>query len=434
MPPEESIAEYGRFGKRKYIGYKGDWYDITDFIKRHPGGDIIEKFVGKDATHVIEVTHGKDVLKHRRPVHRNADIDELPQPYKYEPSAFGKQMLALHHKLMREGYYDNSFLWFLVKFSVPVCLNLTTFFLLFNHGDVFIIQLICSAFLGLFFHQSGFLMHDLMHSHAFQNYKLDEKFGVFYGTLCFGISARWWKDEHIVHHALTNTVEYSTGFIDPQAKEDVWAQNEKLFPFMKDKLQHFLIKVQYFTFVPLCVFVGRFGIVVDSIREEKRRDVLIAFALHCIWMGTMLSFVPSWKHRFLIYYFASVGEGVLHVQLLMNHYSKQFYEKETMHKTEYFQAMVECNINILCPRWMDWFHGGLNFHIEHHCFPRLPRNRYREVSPMIKKICQENGIVFDECSFTSALKRTLAHLKSISDIFEATRAYEPASHAAKKGS
>lgn len=78
---------------------------------------------------------------------------------------------------------------------------------------------------------------------AFQNYKFDELAGVFFGTLCFGISARWWKDEHTVHHALTNTVDYSTGFIDPQAKEDVWAQNEKLFPFMKDKFQHTLIKV-----------------------------------------------------------------------------------------------------------------------------------------------------------------------------------------------
>ena len=75
---------------------------------------------------------------------------------------------------------------------------------------------------------------------------------------------------------------------------------------------------------------------------------------------------------------------------------------------------------------MDWFHGGLNFHIEHHCFPRLPRNRYREVSPMIKKICKENGILYDECTFTTALMRTLAHLKSISDVFKATRAYEPA--------
>lgn len=87
--------------------------------------------------------------------------------------------------------------------------------------------------------------------------------------------------------------------------------------------------------------------------------------------------------------------------------------------------MVEANINIVSPRWMDWFHGGLNFHIEHHCFPRLPRNRYREVSLMIKKICAENGIHYDECGFTTAVKRTLSQLKSVSDIFEAATAYEP---------
>lgn len=410
--------------ERQYIGYRGQWYDITDFIPKHPGGEIIEKFVGQDATHVIETAHRKHVMKYRKPVSSNTISERNLHPCAYKPNVFGRQMLALHCKLKDEGYYDQSFQWFVVKFSIPIFLVSFTFVLLFNYGDIAYVQCLSSVLLGLFFHQSGFLMHDLMHSHAFQNYKFDEVVGVFYGTLCFGISARWWKDEHTVHHALTNTVDYSTGFIDPQAKEDVWAQNEKLFPFMKDKFQHAMIKIQYFTFVPLCVFVGRLGIVVDSFRQEKRRDVWIALILHILLMTTMLSFIPTWKARILVYYVASVGEGVLHIQLLMNHYSKPFYEKETMHETEFFQAMVEANINIVCPRWMDWFHGGLNFHIEHHCFPRLPRNRYREVSPMIKKICAQNGIHYDECDSTTALTRTLSHLKSVSDIYTAAMAYE----------
>lgn len=57
------------------------------------------------------------------------------------------------------------------------------------------------------------------------------------------MSARWWKQEHTVHHALTNTVDYGKGFVDPQAIEDVWAQNEKLLPFFKGSKLAFLIKV-----------------------------------------------------------------------------------------------------------------------------------------------------------------------------------------------
>ena len=59
------------------------------------------------------------------------------------------------------------------------------------------------------------------------------------------MSARWWKDEHIVHHALTNTVNDSD-VIDKQADEMCWAQNEILFPIrMSSKLSRMLTKVLF---------------------------------------------------------------------------------------------------------------------------------------------------------------------------------------------
>jgi len=32
---------------RKLVGVDGKWYDVTDFISRHPGGPIIEEFIGR---------------------------------------------------------------------------------------------------------------------------------------------------------------------------------------------------------------------------------------------------------------------------------------------------------------------------------------------------------------------------------------------------
>ena len=72
---------------------------------------------------------------------------------------------------------------------------------------------------------------------------VDEKLGVFYGTFCFGISARWWKDEHIIHHALTNTVDHGNNFVDPQANEELWVQNEKLFYFPMNSIKEFCVGV-----------------------------------------------------------------------------------------------------------------------------------------------------------------------------------------------
>ena len=53
--------------EKKLIGYRGHWYDVATFIPHHPGGEVIEKFVGQDATCVIESIHKYDVMKRRRP-------------------------------------------------------------------------------------------------------------------------------------------------------------------------------------------------------------------------------------------------------------------------------------------------------------------------------------------------------------------------------
>ena len=49
------------------IGYRGNWYDVRTFIPKHPGGDIIKKFIDQDATSVIDSMHRKDVMKYLKP-------------------------------------------------------------------------------------------------------------------------------------------------------------------------------------------------------------------------------------------------------------------------------------------------------------------------------------------------------------------------------
>lgn len=52
---------------RLLVGYRGKWYDVTHFLDKHPGGDVIRHFVGRDATHVMDSMHKFNVVEHRRP-------------------------------------------------------------------------------------------------------------------------------------------------------------------------------------------------------------------------------------------------------------------------------------------------------------------------------------------------------------------------------
>ena len=97
------------------------------------------------------------------------------------------------------------------------------------------------------------------------------------------------------------------------------------------KTCRFFFQIQQWIFLPLTIGVGRLGIIIDSFREEKRLDVWIAWLFHWVWILHFLSAFPTWKTALLVYFCGCLGEGVLHVQLLLNHYAKKFYTLQEKH-------------------------------------------------------------------------------------------------------
>lgn len=50
---------------RKEVLFDGNFYDVTDFVKRHPGGSIIEFYTktGEDSTHAIQQFHQRSTKR-----------------------------------------------------------------------------------------------------------------------------------------------------------------------------------------------------------------------------------------------------------------------------------------------------------------------------------------------------------------------------------
>ena len=55
--------------------------------------------------------------------------------------------------------------------------------------------------------------------------------------------------------------------------------------------------------------------------------------------------------------------------------------------------------NVSCPVWMDWFHGGLQYQIEHHLYPDLPRHQLRAASGYVRPMCEKLGIRYHAPEF-----------------------------------
>ena len=69
---------------------------------------------------------------------------------------------------------------------------------------------------------------------------------------------------------------------------------------------------------------------------------------------------------------------------------------------EFLERQVKGTLNIDCHRFMDWFHGGLQFQLEHHLFPRLPRHNLRKVSTITKALCRKHGLPYVSVGFWRA--------------------------------
>lgn len=68
------------------------------------------------------------------------------------------------------------------------------------------------------------------------------------------------------------------------------------------------------------------------------------------------------------------------------------------------EKQIEMSGNIsVHPRW-DWYWGGLNLHIEHHLFPRMPREHYRKVAGRVRReLCEKHRISYKEKDFFEAI-------------------------------
>lgn len=52
-------------------------------------------------------------------------------------------------------------------------------------------------------------------------------------------------------------------------------------------------------------------------------------------------------------------------------------------------------MDISTPPYLDFLHGGLNFQVPHHLFPRMPRFRFRAAAPIVKEWVESERVEFE---------------------------------------
>ncbi len=64
--------------------------------------------------------------------------------------------------------------------------------------------------------------------------------------------------------------------------------------------------------------------------------------------------------------------------------------------------------------WLtDFALGGLNYQIEHHLFPSMPRPNVRRSQALVRSFCQQQGLPYCQTSLARSYAQALRHLNTV---------------------
>jgi fatty acid desaturase len=73
-------------------------------------------------------------------------------------------------------------------------------------------------------------------------------------------------------------------------------------------------------------------------------------------------------------------------------------------------------------RLVDFALGGLNYQIEHHLFPSMPRPNLRRAQPLVRSFCQQHDVSYCETTLLRSYAQALHHLHDVGQPLRATTA------------
>lgn len=142
-----------------------------------------------------------------------------------------------------------------------------------------------------------------------------------------------------------------------------------------------------------------------------------ALFMCCYWFlfGYVLVYraIPTWTLRVLFVIVSHMATAPLHVQITLSHWGMPTSD---LGETESFpQRQLRTTMDVDCPRWLDFFHGGLQFQAVHHLFPRVPRHNLRRLQVLVREFCKETQIPYAIYNFTDGNKKVLSRLEQVAE-------------------
>jgi len=274
------------------------------------------------------------------------------------------------------------------------------------------LQLLMAGALGVIFTQLAFLGHEASHRQVLASGRANDRVGWFLAVVCVGISYSWWMNKHSRHHQNPNKLGK-----DPDIEIDTFSFVEE-DAAKRRGLMAWFTRHQGVFFFPLLLLEG-LNLHVKSTQSLWQNRRVAGSRLELLALG--LRFGAYLTAVFLLLplgmAFAFVGVQLAVFGLYMgasfapNHIGMPIVDRTE--KLDFFSKQVRTSRNVSGGWWATALMGGLNYQIEHHLFPSMPRPHLATARRMVLEHCLRHDVAYSENNLTAAWGIVVSYLNRV---------------------
>ncbi len=378
---------------------------------------LLEKPTGVDAQNPLDSHTAAKIL---------LDIAKYPPLDSASQDLIVQKYRALNDRIRAEGLYNCPYTSYLVEIC-RYTLLFFSFLLLLRSGH-YAASALC---LGFFWHQLVFTAHDAGHMGITHSFHIDTCIGIFIADFIGGLSIGWWKRNHNVHHIVTNSPEH-----DPDIEHmPVFAISHRFFQSLRstyyervmtyDTVAKLTIQYQNWLYYPILT-MGRFNLYLQSWTHLiffpgphkgpawwHRYLELAGQIFFWYWFGylTVYTSIPTAWDRFIFVMISHMITAPVHLQITLSHFAMSTADLGV--DESFPQKMLRTTMDVDCPPWLDFIHGGLQFQAIHHLYPRIPRHNLRKTQRLVRDFCEDVKIPYTIYGFVDGNREVLGRLGEV---------------------
>src|SRR5450755_4235316 len=330
--------------------------------------------------------------------------------------AYGELRLAV----IRAGLLDRAYAYYLGRASLSFLLlavGVSLPFLLTPSLPALVGSALAIGFGSV---QVALVGHDAGHLAVFRSARNNWVLGSICWSLSLGISFRYWQDRHNRHHANTNDAS-----ADPDLQWAGLVAYSEVVASARPNRSAWLTRYQatlgplYSLFLPFAFRVEGWQFTLVRLRGARRAiEAALMIVSTVAWLLPAAALGWWWLAVFVLS--QSLAGVYLALVIAPNHKGMPMWPPGT--SLSFLERQVLSSRNVTPNRTSDFVFGGLNYQVEHHLFPTMPRVHFSAARKLVMPFCAAHGLPYTEMGAWASYRLVIAEVRRVARVTSAPSA------------